>query len=97
MTNGDDMSEQLYKQAKETVCTTLEVPEDELKDDTLFVDDLNIDSILIIELKTRFEELYNIKIDKEDLSDLASLNDVVKYLTTRNIQAVWRLFNHLPY
>ncbi|MCP4751018.1 MAG: acyl carrier protein [Proteobacteria bacterium] len=79
------MNDKIYKEAKELVCTTLEIPEEELSDDALFVDDLGIDSILIIELKTMFEEKYGIKIDKEDLSDLNSLADIVNYLSARNV------------
>ena len=40
---------ELYSEVKELICETLEVPEDEINDDTHFVDDLGIDSILIIE------------------------------------------------
>ncbi len=63
------------------------VPESELEDHTHFVDDLCIDSILIIELKTLFEEKYDIKINKEELSDITSLKNIMTYLTERSIQA----------
>ncbi len=82
------MSDLLYQQAKELVCETLEVETDELEDTTHFVDDLGIDSILIIELKTQFEEKYDIAIDKEDLKDLNCLNDIMNYLTNNNVQPV---------
>jgi len=81
------MDDSLYREAKELVCQTLELPPEELGDETLFIDDLGIDSILIIEMKTRFEETYHIKIDKADLPSLNSLLDVVTYLETRNIRA----------
>ncbi|MCG8338870.1 MAG: acyl carrier protein [Proteobacteria bacterium] len=79
------MDNQLYQQAKSLVCETLEISESELSDHTLFVDDLGIDSILIIELKTQFEETYDIQIDKEDLPNLNSLDDIMAYLTQRNV------------
>ena len=79
------MDNQLYQQAKSLVCETLEISESELSDNTLFVDDLGIDSILIIELKTQFEETYDIQIDKEDLPNLNSLDDIMAYLTQRNV------------
>ncbi|MBU3914248.1 acyl carrier protein [bacterium] len=80
------MDNKIYLAVKELVCETLEIPEDELNDDTLFINDLGCDSILIIEMKTQFEERYNIVIDKEDIEELASLKDVVNYLTKRNIK-----------
>ncbi len=82
---GQYMDNQLYQQAKSLVCETLEISESELSDHTLFVDDLGIDSILIIELKTQFEETYDIQIDKEDLPNLNSLDDIMAYLTQRNV------------
>ncbi len=82
---GHYMDNQLYQQAKSLVCETLEISENELSDKTLFVDDLGIDSILIIELKTQFEEKYGIQIDKEDLPNLNSLDEIMAYLTQRNV------------
>jgi acyl carrier protein len=82
------MNTPLYKQAKTLVCDTLEIPTDELSDDTHFVDDLGIDSILIIELKTRFEEEYQISIDKEILKELNCLADIMSYLDRTNVQAL---------
>ena len=84
----EPMNDQLYQQAKILVCDTLEIPEDELQDNTLFVDDLGIDSILIIELKTRFEEQYDLVIPKEDLEQLNSLAEIMVYLTQKNITPV---------
>ncbi len=82
------MDERLYQQAKQLVCETLEIGEDELEDSTHFVEDLGIDSILIIELKTQFEEKYNIEIEKDDIKDLNCLTDIMKYLSNKNVQAV---------
>ncbi len=82
------MDEGLYQQAKALVCETLETGEEELKDSTHFVDDLGIDSILIIELKTQFEEKYGIEIAKEALKDLNCLSDIMNYLIAHEIQAI---------
>ena len=82
------MPDTFFQEVKSLVCEVLEIDESELEDTTLFVDDLNIDSILIIEMKTRFEEKYSIKIDKEELPNLNSLNDVMAYLKSRDIQPV---------
>ena len=82
------MDDRLYTQVKQLVCETLEVDEEELQDATHFVDDLGIDSILIIELKTQFEEKYDIAISKEDLKDLNCLTDILGYLAAGNVQAI---------
>jgi len=82
------MIEGLYQQAKVLVCETLETGAEELKDSTHFVDDLGIDSILIIELKTQFEEKYGINITKEALENLNCLSDIMDYLVAHDVQAI---------
>ena len=81
------MNTELYKQIKDLICQVLEVPEDELGDNTHFIDELGIDSILIIELKTKFEEKYPITIDKDDLNELTSLSSIFNYLTNKKVSA----------
>ncbi len=82
------MNERLYQQVRALVCETLETGTEELNDSTHFVDDLGIDSILIIELKTQFEEKYSIKIAKEALKDLNCLSDIMNYLLIHKVQAI---------
>ncbi|MDH4120636.1 MAG: acyl carrier protein [Deltaproteobacteria bacterium] len=77
------MAQELVNDAKDVICQTLEIDPAQLGLTTHFVDDLGIDSILIVELKTKFEEKYGIKIPKEDVGSLVTLNDVVAYLTLR--------------
>lgn len=79
------MNDRLYTETKALVCEVLEIPEEELEDQALFIEDLGIDSILIIEMKTKFEEKYGIKIEKEELSELNSLLGLVNYLSARNV------------
>ena len=82
------MEQALYRQVRDLVCETLEVGTEELLDSTHFVDDLGIDSILIIELKTQFEEKYDLEIDKSELKNLNSLSEIMSYLTANGVQAV---------
>jgi acyl carrier protein len=82
------MDDRLYQQTKTLICAVLEIPETDLADQTHFIDDLGVDSILIIELKTKFEEHYRCQIDKSDLDQLTSLGAIIGYLQNRNISAV---------
>jgi len=77
------MSDALYQEVKTLVCEIIEIPEAELGDDTIFVDELGIDSILIIEMKTIFEEKYGIEIDKDELEKFNCLSAIVKYLAEK--------------
>ncbi len=78
------MSEKLYQEVKKLVSEIIEMPEEEFEGDTRFVDDLGIDSILIIEMKTIFEEKYGVEIGKDELEQFNCLDAIVNYLAAKN-------------
>ena len=51
--------------------------------ETSFVDDLNLDSLDIVELMMKMEDEFGIEIPEEDAEGLKKVNDVVKYLETK--------------
>ncbi|MCP4298410.1 MAG: acyl carrier protein [Proteobacteria bacterium] len=79
------MDDKVYQEAKDLICEVIEVEQEELEDDIRLVEDLGVDSILILELKSEFEKKYSIKIDKENLSELNSLAQITGYLKAQNI------------
>lgn len=48
--------------------------------DTSFVDDLNLDSLDIVELMMKMEDEFGIEIPEEDAEGLKVVKDVVSYL-----------------
>ncbi|HAZ12096.1 MAG: acyl carrier protein [Bdellovibrionota bacterium] len=48
--------------------------------DTSFVDDLNLDSLDIVELMMKMEDDFGIEIPEEDAEGLKTVKDVVSYL-----------------
>ncbi|AYF43490.1 MULTISPECIES: acyl carrier protein [Halobacteriovorax] len=50
---------------------------------TSFVDDLNLDSLDIVELMMKMEDEFDIQIPEEDAEGLKSVQDVVKYLESK--------------
>lgn len=51
--------------------------------ETSFVDDLNLDSLDIVELMMKMEDEFGIEIPEEDAEGLKKVNDVIKYLETK--------------
>jgi acyl carrier protein len=47
---------------------------------TTFVDDLNLDSLDIVELMMKMEDEFGVEIPEEDAEGLKSVGDVVTYL-----------------
>lgn len=51
--------------------------------ETSFVDDLNLDSLDIVELMMKMEDEFGVEIPEEDAEGLKSVKDVVGYLEAK--------------
>ncbi|MBL6990064.1 MAG: acyl carrier protein [Bacteriovoracaceae bacterium] len=51
--------------------------------DTSFVDDLNLDSLDIVELMMKMEDEFGVEIPEEEAEGLKTVRDVVTYLTNK--------------
>ena len=56
------------------------VPADQVTPDKTFVDDLDIDSLSMVEIAVQTEDKYGVKIPDEDLAGLRTVGDVVSYI-----------------
>ncbi len=50
---------------------------------TSFIDDLNLDSLDIVELMMKMEDEFGVEIPEEDAEGLKTVQDVVKYLESK--------------
>lgn len=50
---------------------------------TSFVDDLNLDSLDMVEMMMKMEDEFGIEIPEEETEKLKTINDVVTYLQTK--------------
>jgi acyl carrier protein len=56
------------------------VPADQVTPEKSFVDDLDIDSLSMVEIAVQTEDKYGVKIPDEDLAGLRTVGDVVAYI-----------------
>jgi acyl carrier protein len=56
------------------------VPADSVQLDKSFTDDLDIDSLSMVEIAVQTEDKYGVKIPDEDLAGLRTVGDVVAYI-----------------
>lgn len=59
-----------------------DVPEEEISLEKSFVDDLNLDSITIMEITSALEEKLDITIEDEQATELNTVGDVVELVKT---------------
>ena len=72
---------------KAIIAEVLNIDADSITEDTTFVDDLGADSLDLFELVMALEDEYNIEIPAEELTELATVGDVIEYLRGRGIEA----------
>ena len=71
----------IFETLKKLVAEQFSVSEDSVTMDTAFVDDLNADSLDIVEFTMQLEEKFDIpETDEEELAKLTTVGDVVNYI-----------------
>ncbi len=74
----------LIDDVKEVVVEQLNVNPDEVKEESRFVEDLNADSLDVVELIMELEEKFDIEIPDSDAESIATVGDVIKYIETHS-------------
>ena len=72
-----------FDDVKTIVVEQLGVSPDEVKMESKFVDDLNADSLDVVELIMELEEKLGVAIPDEDAEKIASVGDVVAYIDSK--------------
>jgi acyl carrier protein len=72
-----------YDRLKKIVVEQLGVDEDEVKPEASFVDDLNADSLDLVELIMSLEEEFATEISDEDAEKIRTVGDAVEYIDER--------------
>lgn len=73
----------IAEKVKEIVSQQLDVDQAEIKEDDSFIDNLQADSLAIVELVLAFEEQFEIDIDDEDTEKIKTVQDAIDYITER--------------
>lgn len=65
---------------KEIVAENLGASVEDLTEDTKFIEDLNADSLDIVELTMAIEEEFDVSIDDEELENIKTIGDILNYI-----------------
>ncbi|CAM5274740.1 acyl carrier protein [Streptomyces abikoensis] len=71
------------EELRDLVADALELPVEEVTDDARFKEDLDVDSLISLEIAVRIEEQYGIRIDDSDLADLGSFRLISELVRDR--------------
>lgn len=80
MVNSRKENKIMLEKVKEIVSESLNVEESTLSETTSFKEDLGADSLDLFEMVMAFEEAFEVEIPSEDLEQITTVGDVVKYI-----------------
>lgn len=70
----------IKKEVKTKVSEITEIPEERLKEDARFVEDLGVDSMMALEIVASIEKKYKIAIREEDIPKISNLKGIYELL-----------------
>ena len=73
----------MLEKIKSIVADQLGVDEDQVTEDTSFIDDLGADSLDTVELIMAFEEEFDVEIPDEDAQKIKTVKDVIEYIESK--------------
>lgn len=74
------MSQAIEERVLSIISDQLGVPEDQVKPDSKFLEDLGADSLDIVELIMAMEEEFEVEIPDDEAEKIRNVNDVITYL-----------------
>ena len=72
-----------FEKVKEIIVDTLSVDEDDVTVDASFTDDLDADSLELVDLTMAFESEFGITIEDEELEKIQTVEDAVEILANK--------------
>ncbi len=70
----------MFEELKELICNYVEVEPSDIKPESKFIDDLGFNSFDFVSLLGEVEEKFGVSVNEEDILDLATVEDAVKYI-----------------
>ncbi len=70
----------VFEKVKKIIMDQLDVEADEITMESHIMDDLNADSLDIVDLVMSFEDEFDIEIPDEEVENIRTVGDIVKYI-----------------
>lgn len=74
---------EIFEKVKKAVVEQLDVREEEITEDSTFVQDLGADSLEVVEIVMALEEAFNIEIPDEEVDQIKTVGDAVNFIESK--------------
>ena len=72
--------EEIFNKIKDMIADNFDVDKDKITENTNFMDDLDADSIDLVEFVLELEDVFGAEIPDEDAENIHTVGDAVKYI-----------------
>lgn len=69
----------IFDKVKDVIVNQLEIEPEKVTLESYFIDDLEADSLDVMEMIMQFEAIFGVEVDDETLSEIKQVKDVVEY------------------
>ena len=69
-----------FDKIREVISSQMGVPQDEIKPETTFIEDLNADSLDVFQIISELEEVFGMEFSNEDAENIKTVGDAAEYV-----------------
>ena len=70
----------IFEKVRKIICEQFDLDEENVTADTLLEDDLEADSLVLVDLVMSFEDEFQIEVPDEEIENIKTVGDIVKYI-----------------
>lgn len=70
----------IFEKVRKIICEQFDLEEDSVTANTLLEDDLEADSLDLVDLVMSFEDEFQIEVPDEEIENIKTVGDIVKYI-----------------
>ena len=70
----------IFEKVRKIICDQFDLEVDDVTPETLLEDELEADSLDLVDLVMSFEDEFQIEVPDEDLENIKTVGDIVKYI-----------------
>ncbi len=70
----------IFEKVRDIICDQFDVEEDAVTPETLLEEDLDADSLDLVDLVMSFEDEFQIEVPEEEIENSKTVGDIVKYI-----------------
>jgi acyl carrier protein len=76
----------VFEKVRKALAESLEIPEEDIAEDSLFKEDLDADSLDLVELLLQMERVYGFKVSDDEASEIITVGNAVDLVLRKTMK-----------